>query len=325
MDWGAFSNAAGGFLGGIFNGTMGFLGQKQANQTNLQIARETNEANRQLAQYEWNKNLEMWNLQNQYNSPASQMRRFKQAGLNPNLIYGQGNAGNATTLPRYSAPTMQPVTVNPAIFQIGNALDVLGKYMDYRIKSAQEEQIRQQTSNMFYQQNTLWPTQNNLWSSQKSYWDANANRITGLLPFEKRNYNSLINTRSDNLSLSRLRYDLDRQRYMYDLDLRNRMWNIQKDYVSEQARDLRLRNNYFENWDIMPNTAFGSRFGAYRLIYGPNFGTDLRNAKTAFKNYLDAELDYMLFRNASEAGGLFGNWFGRGRGLFRRNPNSKRK
>lgn len=307
MDWGAFSNAAGGFLGSIFNGTMGYLGQKQANETNLRIARETNEANRQLAQYEWNKNLEMWNLQNMYNSPASQMQRFKQAGLNPNLIYGQGNAGNATTLPRYSAPTMQPVTVHPAIFQIGNALDVLGKYMDYRIKSAQEQQIRQQTSNMWYQQHTLWPTQNNLWSSQKDYWTNNANRLFELLPFEKRNYNSLISNRSDSLLLNRMRFELDRDKWRYDYKLRSDLQDWRIKYLKQQERDLYMRNNFFENWGILPNTQFGQRFGAYRLLYGPGFGTPLENSKTALKTYLDTELDMMMTRTVSPFLGLFGN------------------
>lgn len=307
MDWGAFSNAAGGFLGSIFNGTMGYLGQKQANETNIQIARDTNEANRQLAQYEWNKNLEMWNLQNLYNSPASQMQRFKQAGLNPNLIYGQGNAGNATTLPRYSAPTMQPVTVHPAIFQIGNALDVLGKYMDYRIKSAQEQQIRQQTSNMWYQQHTLWPTQNSLWSSQKDYWTNNANRLFELLPFEKRNYNSLISNRSDSLLLSRMRYEFDRDKWRYDYNLRKDLQDWRIKYLKQQERDLYMRNNFFENWGILPNTQFGQRFGAYRLLYGPGFGTPLENSKTALKMYLDTELDMMMTRTVSPFLGLFGN------------------
>lgn len=32
-----------------------------------------------------------WNMQNAYNSPAEQMKRYKEAGLNPNLIYGQSN------------------------------------------------------------------------------------------------------------------------------------------------------------------------------------------------------------------------------------------
>jgi len=32
--------------------------------------------------------------QNEYNTPRNQMSRFQDAGLNPNLIYGQGNPGN---------------------------------------------------------------------------------------------------------------------------------------------------------------------------------------------------------------------------------------
>lgn len=35
--------------------------------------------------------VEDWNKQNAYNAPAAQMQRFKDAGLNPNLIYGQSN------------------------------------------------------------------------------------------------------------------------------------------------------------------------------------------------------------------------------------------
>lgn len=39
--------------------------------------------------------LEMWKLKNEYDSPESQMKRYQDAGLNPNLIYGQQNvSGN---------------------------------------------------------------------------------------------------------------------------------------------------------------------------------------------------------------------------------------
>lgn len=51
------------------------------------------------AQRKWQE--KMWNKTNEYNSPVMQMQRFKEAGLNPHLIYGQGNNGN-TSMP--SAP-----------------------------------------------------------------------------------------------------------------------------------------------------------------------------------------------------------------------------
>lgn len=48
---------------------------------------------------------DMWNKTNAYNAPAAQMARFKAAGLNPHLIYGQGSNGNATM----AAPPEQKV------------------------------------------------------------------------------------------------------------------------------------------------------------------------------------------------------------------------
>lgn len=37
-------------------------------------------------------------IQNQYNEPQRQMERFRKAGLNPNLMYTQGNPGNMTPI-----------------------------------------------------------------------------------------------------------------------------------------------------------------------------------------------------------------------------------
>lgn len=48
-----------------------------------------------LKQQEQAYNLELWNLNNQYNSPAAQMQRFQDAGLNPFLIYQQQNTAQA--------------------------------------------------------------------------------------------------------------------------------------------------------------------------------------------------------------------------------------
>lgn len=56
-----------------------------------------NRANRRHAvrmmdkQREWA--LADWNMQNEYNSPRAQMQRLQEAGLNPNLVYGQGVQG----------------------------------------------------------------------------------------------------------------------------------------------------------------------------------------------------------------------------------------
>lgn len=57
-------------------------------------------------------NTLMYNLNNQYNSAAQQMARFRSAGLNSNLIYGQMQNGLAApTSGQGSAPT--PVRMDP--------------------------------------------------------------------------------------------------------------------------------------------------------------------------------------------------------------------
>lgn len=58
-----------------------------------------NSSNRRFANQQYAKQkrdaIDFWNMQNAYNTPAAQMQRFKEAGLNPNLMYGRGSEGNA--------------------------------------------------------------------------------------------------------------------------------------------------------------------------------------------------------------------------------------
>ena len=49
---------------------------------------------------------QLWNETNAYNTPAAQKQRFLDAGLNPNLMMGQGgNAGSATSVPQQISST----------------------------------------------------------------------------------------------------------------------------------------------------------------------------------------------------------------------------
>lgn len=62
------------------------------------------------------RNVEMWEKQNQYNSPANQVKRLVEAGLNPNLAYGSldGNSANA-------APQAKPNDMS-GIARMGNSV-----------------------------------------------------------------------------------------------------------------------------------------------------------------------------------------------------------
>lgn len=54
-------------------------------------------------------NLEQWHRTNEYNSPKQQMERLREAGLNPNLLYGKFDSGQASLpAPGKAAPTTRP-------------------------------------------------------------------------------------------------------------------------------------------------------------------------------------------------------------------------
>lgn len=70
---------------------------------NRKSQEDTNEADREWQEKMYYQQLadekSQWHLQNQYNHPSSQMKRFSEAGLNPHLIYGQNNVGAPISVP----------------------------------------------------------------------------------------------------------------------------------------------------------------------------------------------------------------------------------
>lgn len=67
-----------------------------------------------LGQYNANQaNKELWRMQADYNKPINQLARLREAGLNPNLIYGSGGVQNTIT----SAPKMEPYSFDLMAYQ----------------------------------------------------------------------------------------------------------------------------------------------------------------------------------------------------------------
>lgn len=129
---------AGALIGGL--GSLLGSGISYASQRDAQTRQ--NAANRALAEYQYSKDLEMWNRQNLFNMPSAQMARLKQAGLNPNMVYGTGSAAGITSgsMPRYQAPQMRyDVAIPQDIFS-----GVIGAYQDYQVKAAQIDNLREQ-------------------------------------------------------------------------------------------------------------------------------------------------------------------------------------
>lgn len=91
-------------------------------------------------QNEWN--LNMWNKANQYNDPASQMNRLKQAGMNPNMYGTQiiGNNNAASTPSSADLANQNPIVDQSAAASLASAVgeyEVGQKNADANMKNAE--------------------------------------------------------------------------------------------------------------------------------------------------------------------------------------------
>ena len=82
----------------LLGGITSLFGSKHAADKSLQATRETNKANRELAQYQNEWNLAQWYRMNAYNTPAAQRQRYEDAGINPYFALGNIQPGQAESL-----------------------------------------------------------------------------------------------------------------------------------------------------------------------------------------------------------------------------------
>lgn len=170
----------------LLGGLLSSSGTNSTNATNLQAVRETNQANMDLAKYQYEQNLEQWNRENAYNTPAAQMRRFATAGLNPNLIYNQSNT--ASQSPAYDAPTLQAYHQDAAgLNSLGSAVSNAGQNgVDIYLRSRMQEQ---QLQNMVAQKNyTEAQTATEHEKTMLTFWNAlntsvNYKKNAAMLPY----------------------------------------------------------------------------------------------------------------------------------------------
>lgn len=146
-------SSAASLLGGLFGGKANQSAQDKANATNLQIARETNQNQYQMFHEQNAFNERMYNQMQAYNTPAAQMQRYSDAGINPYIAAGNVQTGNAqSSLQSAQAPQLQMAQVAPALgmgdaiqnsfSQIGN---VISQYAQNELALSQAQKNRSES------------------------------------------------------------------------------------------------------------------------------------------------------------------------------------
>lgn len=103
---------------GLFDAAASLVTTPITNRAALKRTRETNRMQKQLAD-------EAWARETAYNSPSAQMQRYRDAGLNPHLIYSQQDSGY-----QYQTPDVETPEVYP--YQFSNL--GIGDFQDIRTK-----------------------------------------------------------------------------------------------------------------------------------------------------------------------------------------------
>jgi hypothetical protein len=105
--------------------------------------RKSRAFSREMYQQQKADNITFWNMQNEYNSPQSQMQRLKSAGLNPNMLYDK--TGAVIPAQNINTPDVQSAQFRtPDFGSIGTGL-VQG-YFDTKIKQAQYDNLKVQNT-----------------------------------------------------------------------------------------------------------------------------------------------------------------------------------
>jgi len=124
--------------------------------------------------------LSDWAMQNDYNSPVKLMARYRDAGLNPNLIYGNGTNAEASMPRASSAPAYSPhpLDLKGLGSGVGNAVSQI---YDIKLKEAQTDNVRAATTNTI-EDNALKKTQEVATLKGAGYTDAETTKLLTEMP-----------------------------------------------------------------------------------------------------------------------------------------------
>lgn len=254
-----------------------------------------NAANRQFQLEQQDKqnayNLQMWNMQNAYNAPSAIMQRYKDAGLNPNLIYGQAT-GNVAAAPAPSAKVDYVSQPHPAIDLGTAAARGVQAYNDLKLGAAQVNNMAAQQTNIL-QDTILKMSQQMLNIAQAGKTNVDANATSKLLPYQEDAAAADIRQKNSQTGLNDVLRDVEVQKNIRDaaynsvtireaiarigqIAMQNAKTAAEIDNIKANTTNL-LNSNQLQNMDIqmrnggmMPHDSFIMRIlgNAYQYITG---------------------------------------------------------
>lgn len=221
---------------------------------NMNMSEYAYSQDKNAAELAYQRGLDMWKIQNQYNDPQSQMARLKAAGLNPNLVYGTGTvAGNQSgPTPRYDAPSYRApnVTYRQEPFQM--PVDAISRYQEFEMRQAQINNIKAQTENI-HARTVSESFKKLLYEFGAKTSEFELNRRQDLSPYQQ----SIVESQAQGAALdveSQIKRIslLDRETVLRDLDIEYKRAGLTTQQINqERAKAETLWTQYRNQWMAM--------------------------------------------------------------------------
>lgn len=171
-------------VGNLTDNVFGMVNQNHQNKVNLRMMREQNDFNAKQAQLQRDWQEDMWNKNNEYNSPEAMISR----GLNPFVGSGAGAGVSRSPASGGAAATAAPVPSMQAFRpNFSNVFQSLASLAQARASDASAGESRSRTNQIdtltpllsdYYRGLTNWK---NLAIGESGYWNKTTGRISAAL------------------------------------------------------------------------------------------------------------------------------------------------
>ena len=133
------------FLGGLISNNASKKNAERAIRAQQEENQKNRDYNLMLAQQQNAWNVEQWERENEYNTPANQMARMKEAGINPDLAVGGGAQSLSAASPQMTAGAPSTPADMSALGQVPTLGQAIQSAMRSSMLGAQIDNIKANT------------------------------------------------------------------------------------------------------------------------------------------------------------------------------------
>lgn len=221
----------------------------------------------------------MWHAQNAYNAPAAQMERLRAAGLNPNLVYGNGGAANTASNAGQPSQTPLPNVDLGAAFGEGLAAYQAIRMNRSQLASMDKARQVQDADIALKNVKALEAAQNTAKSA------AQTDAISSMLQHQIDAI--MANTRNMELKNIEQEFNNEKMPERYRMEFLQSMYNLklaQSTLSTEQIKRAIDHENYrLLKAGIPPNTPAWQRF-LYSMVTPTSAGTAVKKGIKSYFN-----------------------------------------